>query len=413
MLKKKLDKIYKFIDYSLIFFPIALILGAPAVNLYLATYTLIFIYLCMKLNFFDWYKEKWIKIILIFWLYIILISFFSTDYLNALRSSFFFIRFLFFSLLIGYFGFKVLKLDRIIKIWLFILLAVAIDVWIQFIFGEDIFGIKTRGDRLSGLFGDELVLGAFIWKLSCPVISLLILRLFLKGKFTDKKYLIACSIFPITVLISGERMSFVMYLFFLIMICGYLSFYKNKIKLFLSLIVVSVLSLFLIFSNLNSVKNRYQDFYNIVVDFSESSYGKLFASGLEIWKKNPIIGVGLKNFRVECDVQLENREPIIHPLCSTHPHNLYIEILAETGSIGFILFLLFIFNFFANYINKNSLLKKNNEKNFFLVTLLLSLISFIWPISTSGSFFTTWNATFYWLIIGLIIFTSSRKKLKI
>ena len=134
---------------------------------------------------------------------------------------------------------------------------------------------------------------------------------------------------------------------------------------------------------------------------------------LKFGKKNPIIGVGLKNFRVECDVQLENRKPIIHPLCSTHPHNLYIEILAETGSIGFILFLLFIFNFFLNYINKNLLLKKNNEKNFFLTMLLLSLISFIWPISTSGSFFTTWNATFYWLIIGLIIFTSNQKKLKI
>ena len=285
MLKKKLDNIYKFIDYSLIFFPIALILGAPTVNLYLGVYTLIFLYLCTKLNFFSWYKEKWVKIILVFWLYIVLISLFSTDYINALRSSFFFIRFLFFSLLIGYFGFKVLKFERVIKIWLFILLAVAIDVWIQFVFGEDIFGIKTRGDRLSGLFGDELVLGAFIWKLSCPVIALLILRIFLKDKFIDKKYLIACSIFPITVLISGERMSFLMYLFFLITITGYLSLYKRKLKLFLSLIVVSVFSLFLIFSNLNSVKNRYQDFYSIVGDFSESSYGKLFASGIEIWKK--------------------------------------------------------------------------------------------------------------------------------
>ena len=87
MLKKKLDNIYKFIDYSLIFFPIALILGAPTVNLYLGVYTLIFLYLCTKLNFFSWYKEKWVKIILVFWLYIVLISLFSTDYINALRSS--------------------------------------------------------------------------------------------------------------------------------------------------------------------------------------------------------------------------------------------------------------------------------------------------------------------------------------
>ena len=58
--------------------------------------------------------------------------------------------------------------------------------------------------------------------------------------------------------------------------------------------------------------------------------------------KNKIIGVGVKNFRVECDIQLDNREPIQHPLCSSHPHNLYLEILSETGIIGSIIFVTFI-----------------------------------------------------------------------
>ena len=413
MNQKKFNNILKIIDYSLIFFPIALILGSPTVNLYLVTYSIIFFYLCFKLKQFDWLKLYWVKIVIVFWLYLIIISFFSTDIINALRSSFFFIRFLFFSLLIGYFGFKVLKFEYVLKIWFFILAAVVIDAWIQFTFGENIFGIKIRGDRLSGVFGDEMVIGAFIWKLSCPVISFLIIRSFINEKFLYKKYLLACTLFPITVLISGERMSFLMYVFFLFTILTYLSFYKKKLKLFFSLIVVSTLSLFLIFSSLNSVKNRYLEFYNIVGDFSESSYGKLFVSGFELWKKNPIIGVGLKNFRVECDVQLENREPIIHPLCSTHPHNLYLELLSESGFFGFIFFLFFIFSFCFYYINKNFILKKKNEKNFFIVTLFLSLVSFIWPVSTSGSFFTTWNGTFYWLIIGLIIFISNQKKIRI
>ena len=75
--------------------------------------------------------------------------------------------------------------------------------------------------------------------------------------------------------------------------------------------------------------------------------------------------MGVKNFRLECDIQLENRDPLLHPLCSTHPHNLYLEILSETGLIGTILFLIFLF-FIYKFFLKN-LSKKYLEINFSVV----------------------------------------------
>jgi O-antigen ligase len=42
----------------------------------------------------------------------------------------------------------------------------------------------------------------------------------------------------------------------------------------------------------------------------------------------------------------------IHPFCSTHPHHLYLEILSETGIIGFVLLFLTFRNFFSSIITK-------------------------------------------------------------
>ena len=68
---------------------------------------------------------------------------------------------------------------------------------------------------------------------------------------------------------------------------------------------------------------------SILNNFNQSSYGKLFNSGYRLWQNNVIFGVGIKNFRVECDKQLEDILPN-NPaqLCSTHPHNLYLELLS-------------------------------------------------------------------------------------
>ena len=52
---------------------------------------------------------------------------------------------------------------------------------------------------------------------------------------------------------------------------------------------------------------------------------------------------------------------VIHPHinCSTHPHNIYLELVTETGLIGLFLFLLFLFSFIKN------IFKINFDKNKF------------------------------------------------
>ncbi len=400
MFLNKNSKIYKYIDYSLLFFPIALILGAPTVNLYLIVYSFFFLYFSFKFRFFNWLKIHWVRIFGLFWIFLIISSFFANDFYNAFRGSFSLIRFLFFSLFIGYFAFRYLNISKITNFWLIIILIVSVDLWIQFFYGKDLFGVEARFNRLSGPFGDELVVGGFIWKITMCIIPFIFCRILLDGISKLKKYLPIIFFLVISVLITGERMSFLMYVFYLLLFFGFILVNKKNNKKILTFVTILIMFFSFFVFKVEIVKNRYLELFNIISNFQSSSYGKLFESGFEIWKKNPIIGVGVKNFRLECDIQLENREPLHHPLCSTHPHNLYLEILAETGIVGFIFFLfliIFIFKFF--YLNTK---KGISEYTFISSALLISFLVIIWPISTSGSFFTTWNGSFYWLIIGLL-----------
>ena len=409
MLNYVSKKYFKFIDYSLIFLPIIIILGSPFINLFLSIYSVLFLYLSFKYNFWSWLKIGWVIVAITFWFYLVLLSFFSIDIENSFRASFFFIRFLLFALCLEYLAFNYLSYKKIFNIWFYIILFVCIDIWIQFSFGEDLFGYKDHGSRFAGLFGDELVAGSFLWKISGPILGLIFYERFQRKNSKYNYFILAFFIVPLTILITGERASFIMFIFYFILSLFFLSISIKKIKFF----TISLLLIFCLFmssiSLSSSIQNRYTDMVKITKNFNYSSYGILFNSGILIWKKNLLIGVGLKNFSVVCDRTIkENNKNFKHPPCSTHPHNLYIQLLSETGLVGLILFFTLFTAFFSYTLKKIIFLNKNKIEKFILITSSLSLFSLLWPFITSGSFYGSWNGIFYWILMGIILNLSKK-----
>jgi len=131
-----------------------------------------------------------------------------------------------------------------------------------------------------------------------------------------------------------------------------------------------------------------------------SPYGAHYDTAIKIFNDNKIFGIGLKNFRVESgNSKYRNKEFIFTDARqTTHPHQIHFEILSETGLVGYLLFLSFfflsIFYFFRSYKIK---------KNIFQLSSLFFLIASLIPLLPSGSFFTTYSATIFWINYGLLI----------
>ena len=126
-------------------------------------------------------------------------------------------------------------------------------------------------------------------------------------------------------------------------------------------------------------------------------------------EKNKFIGGGIKSFRKNC----QNSGLSFNILnCNTHPHNYYLEILSELGIIGFVLLVVIFFKVFLDSLKK-VIFNDNLGKNSIIVPFMFLFFLEIFPIRTTGSFFTTGNATYIFLVMAITIALSRSNDKKI
>ena len=144
--------------------------------------------------------------------------------------------------------------------------------------------------------------------------------------------------------------------------------------------------------------------------YKENHYFSHYATAWQIAKDFPLTGVGLKNYRNFCNREIYREE--VHPSfrnrnCSTHPHNLFFEIISELGFFGFIVFFS-IFGYFF-YV---SLKKSFKYKNIFLFGNTIFLMTYFIPLLPRGSFFSNWNAMLFWTVFGVSLYLLNSNKNK-
>ena len=424
------------INFLISLIPLTIIVGNSAINLNIILICLLGLNI-YRLKIFKLEKKIYQYLIYAFFFYLILITLvknlpeLTTNdlYKDHIIKSFFFLRFLILFLVIN----KLIEKNNL-NINLFFIscsffsFILCVDILVQVILGTDLIGNPITKFRPSGFFGSEHIAGGYIQKFSLFFISLITL-FFLNLKNYKINFFVTISFlfFLVIIILTANRMSALIYL----LSGGLFLFTEKKIKSIFFLFILFFILIFLSFK-LDSPKYgrvegsvdpyhyrlniQIKEFYLNSIDLASkapelfyfnslsneeikkmSSTGYLitFNSGAQVWKKNKIFGGGLKSFRLNC--RYGNNQT-----CNTHPHNYVLEILVDTGVVGLaLIYLIVVFSIldFIKFNNRNlSLISRITILPFFLIIFFE-----FFPIRSTGSFFTTANATVIFFMLAALI----------
>jgi O-antigen ligase len=210
----------------------------------------------------------------------------------------------------------------------------------------------------------------------------------------------------ILIFLAGERASFLFFnLFALFFIC-----FVSKFKLTsIAVLVCAFLTITFITINNKEIYDRYVTSIaqNLNIDKSESPKLNFFSiahesfakTSLNMFLDKPILGHGPNSYRVKCSKP--NYAEGVTP-CNTHPHNFYIQLLAETGVLGtsFLIGLLFYFIYLMTKYIYLYFIHKKRFLSDYQICLLGGLLITIWPITTNGNIFNNHLMLLYSLQMG-------------
>jgi O-antigen ligase len=438
MINKSRIEFIKFFVYLL---PLALIFSRFVADAIVSVASLIFLLFLIVNRNFSIFNNRIIIYCIIFNFYLLFNSIITSSYSFNLDTVIFYFRFTIFALLIGY---CVHNFNSFSKVFFYALLIcycfLIFDGYYQYITGKDILGyplicvrdcnssVDLQSLRLTGPFGSKMIIGSYLARYF-PIL----LGLYFYLKVNNSK-IINVTVILITlsttglILLSGERSSFFLFLVFIIMSSLFLNI-RLKFKLFfISSIIFLIFFLSKLFPqasfrmfNFSLMQfGIYKNFHNddivkkkfdlIKKSAEDQSGDKIFIfskhhdshirTAFNIFFDNPFFGKGIKSFRYVCD-----KYKIDFDSCTTHPHNILAQTLAEIGLFGFIFYIFFLIfllkNFIFHYyvIFKDKIYTLNNSQICFYLSIFLYLL----PIVPTGNVFNNWLSINLYLSIGFLI----------
>lgn len=407
----------KTISFDILFFsvlflliPFVLITGPALPDIFLSLIALYFLVISILHKHWSYYKNPFVIGFLLFSFYGIIRSCFTEFPLESLSNegSMFYFRYIFFGMGVWY------LLDNnpyipkcLIVISATIIVIVCLDGLYQYFVGINLFGNeKYELYRLTGFFGNEPIIGRYISYLSIFSFALI----YENFEKTKKMMILLVSLLVLSeviVFLTGERAPLFAIGLFSILIVIFIPHYRiyRLIGVLISIVIIYGILQINPLAKSRMVELTIQEVSQTKIPYLP--YGphheEHYLSSLKMFKDKPIFGVGTNTYRNECKKLKYNYTPTS---CSSHPHNFYLQVLAELGIFGFIF--IFIFFIYLTLIGLKQFLNivlLNKSKQIPFEILLYPMILFVywWPIIPHMSLYNNWNNALIMLPLGFFL----------
>ena len=412
----------KISSYLLIILPILLLSGPFLPDLAVVLICILFIQNLIKEKNFKVFLKIEFLIIFSFCVYLVINSIFINYNLNSIKISLFYIRFGIFVLAIQYILVKNPNVLKYMSYCFFIVLIIlTIDGFKEYFTGSNVFNSpKFHPFRVSSFFGEELILGSFISRL-LPIFFAITLFYYFQNKINLKIFslIVVFILAEVLIFLSGERSSLfyinLSTLFILLMVQkGFLI----RLSMFLTALIIILIIGVINPTAKKRIIDKTIDEFQVKIDDKKKANNKYYIftkvhteqynSAYKMFINNKVFGVGVKGFKNNCN---KGEYKILKKYCSTHPHNIYIQILSETGIIGFIyIFFTFIILLFFSIKHFYFRFKKKFIFDDFEICLLSAFWITLWPIIPTGNFFNNWLSIIFYLPLGIFFWSIRYKK---
>lgn len=380
--------------------PPMMLFGIAIADILLSLCGILFLIHCAHRKHWAWLHDRWFQLAVLLWLYLCAQLLRLEHVGDALTNMSCWIRYPLFVCAARYW----LLRDLRVQTWLWRSLAatvafLTIDILLQFHLHHDLLGrpeiITYYGIRLTGPFKDPragIVLAWMLWPVLCVLPFLSYRKQFLRLAISAAAWVLALA----AVALTGERAALLLSLAGVVAAALLLPLPKRWGAGALASAFFVLLTVALSYPAL--VERQYHSTVETARNLSGSIYGQLWKAGWDMGMDHVWFGVGPKQFRhhAQAYMPVANTPPGEVPAAYLHPHNIYLQWLAEFGVVGLGLFLGLLWLAGKDVA---ALWRNHTPPPHLVIGLVIALSLKLAPL-TMPSFLPTWSALPFWLMLG-------------
>ncbi len=377
--------------------PFILLIERSPADIWLSILAVLFLVKIILHRDFSWVKNSWVMATLLFWCACLVAAAISVNPIYSLSESVVWIRFPLFAMATAFW----LGRDRRLLNMMIFIVGVGMVVMSAILAAELVIE-GQKGGRLLWPYGDKNP-GNYLAKAGMPAFCVMVALAF--NSRSKLAYVLALLV-TLSLLISvavGERINFI--LRFCASILGAFSWKFERSNILIKLLFFTFIVLGIAVSQ-GGGQGRFTSAIISDLPFSENSdYFRVMGGGLIAFADSPWLGIGTATYRLECPDLLPELSSF---RCDNHPHNYYIQLLAETGIIGFLCGVLMIGSIILTTFKEAIL----NNRDVVSSTAFIVPLAMFFPIQSTADFFGQWNNIFMWSAIAISLAAAHSEPMK-